>query len=652
MKKKLIISIFAITCLIGVSQAQTPISPYLIGNNYWIPGSTVTELMKPGGLMAQSKIQTIRIGGFGPNNYSDAQYLEYIKRIIAMGAKPIVQVKATLTAQEAIAFITFINVTNNQNVRIWSIGNEPDHTGGGYLSDAQVSDYTKRIAAALKSVDPTIMIVGAEYAGYDAGRYANLIGGANSITGPVPGKDYYYIDVIGFHKYAATGLADFSGSINDLTTKITGENLKRPAGKKLQWSMGEFNSHWNNDETTNPDMKVWSFNNGQMHAELYGYGMQKAAFTLDSWSMMEGELNRAGTDLSLFDKDFTPRSSYWHSAMLAQNLKNNYLQNTDNQSTVAVIPMGDATGTAVMIVNKNKTSDYQYTLKLDMNAATPNSLTINVNAGINKEVTGNIGAVTTVMLFFNTEGNLTKTITYSKADADIRKAPTVFNIPIIPIIYNHILPKKVEAEQYNINVGLVAEPVTASEGPGQDLGYTDAGDYLEYGIEVIKEGNYNLDFRVSSLPGNAGFSVAVDAVIKINELTVPSTGDWQNWITTSKTLALTAGKHTLRITVTKAGFNLNWIDFKQSTITGIEDINSDHIISVFPQPFTSFANLKMENGSTILSFNIFNAAGQLVETLNGNKTSQLTFGQNLPTGAYQMLVQTSEGRRNLKIVKQ
>jgi hypothetical protein len=437
---RFLLSIWIILLLFAINIAQAQkISPYLVGNNYWMPGSMITEFMKPGGLVDQADIQTIRIGGFGPNGWSDAQYLEYIRRIKAMGALPIVQVRASYSAQQATDFIKLVNVTNNLGVKAWSIGNEPDHSSGGSQSDAQVADYTKRIAAALKSVDPTITVIAAEYASYNGGRYANLIGGANSITGLVPGKDYYYVDVIGFHRYVITDVSQLMGSINDLVAKVNAANASRPAGKKLKWGMGEFNSHYNNDMTGDPNMKVWSFNNGQFHAELWGVGMQKEAFSLDSWSMIEGP-DRGGTDLSLFDKDYKGRSTYWHSLMFGQNMKENYLPSNDNQTGVGIVSMGDATGAAVMIINKSGTA-YNYTIRLDNGALGTGGLQISVNAGINKtDITGSIGATTTQMLVFCPNGTLLKRYTYSKANCDARAGAKIeaVNPDCGPVCENNI----------------------------------------------------------------------------------------------------------------------------------------------------------------------------------------------------------------------
>jgi hypothetical protein len=659
---------FALLLLAGSlgTSAQT-ISSYLLGNNYWYPGADTKTLMAIGGKMDVANFQNIRIGGFGANNYTWANYLEYVKTIKAMGAQPIVQVKATLSAADAIGIITYLNITNGQNVRVWSIGNEPDHAGGGYLSDAQVQTYTKTIAAALKSVDPTIIVIGAEYAGYSASRYANLIGGDYSITGLVPGKDYYYVDVIGFHRYDMADASELNSNIADLVAKVNAANASRPAGKKLSWGMGEFNTHWDNNETTDPNKKTYSFNAGQLFAELYGKGMANGAFFMNAWSIYEGKakdpatglntIDRTGTDLSLFDvytTGYKERSSYWHSSMIGQNMRANYATSTDNQTTVGIVAMKDANGASVMIVNKNTTTAFAYTLRLDNGALGTGGLQISVNAGINKtNITGNIGATTTQMLIFDATGFLKKRYTYTKANADARTGPYVENFTntnVAPtstltapanntninvntavtvsatatdsdgtiskvefyagatligtdtsspysiswtpttagtyaitakatdnggasttsaassLIVNAVvvyapIPGTIQAEAYSNMFGIQTE-TTTDTGGGLNVGYVDADDWLDYTVNVSSAGAYNVSFRLASQVATGAFQLKVGATV-LATVTVPNTGGWQIWQTITTPVTLSQGNQTLRIAVTGSGMNLNWIAFSK-----------------------------------------------------------------------------------------
>jgi len=567
--------------VVFISYGQT-ISPYLIGNNYWYPGGNAATLMAPGKEMQTAGFQLIRIGGFGANSYSNANFVTYIDLIRAMGAEPIVQVAEAKTTQQVIDMITYINVTMKRNVKFWAIGNEPEHTGGGNKSDTYVYDYTIRIAPALKAVDPTIKIIALETSGYVATWLDKMLDGSLDITGK-DANGRYYVDIIGWHNY---GWNDNTNSVvaqmDDMVARLAKANAARPESP-IMWMMGEINTHWDNTMATT-DGKVWSFRAGQSYAVLYGAAMARNALTIAFWSIYEGKnyqgvVDRGGNDLSLFDVDNVARSNYWHSLMLGQNIRANYAVSSDNRADIRTVAMKDGNGVSVMIMNSSKTTAYTYAAKLDATAFTSTqNVNVNVDAAINATYTDEIPLDASHMLVFNNRGELMKKYEYTAINAEARVAPTVTNYTTAPIVYDHILPKKVEAEEYSLQEGLTVEKVTPSEGIGQDLGYTTAGDYVEYAIEVPNTGDFSVDFRIASLAGNAGFSVSVDGNIVIDEVAVPATGGWQVWSSVNENMTLAAGKHTLRLTITKAGFNINWINFKAlQSVPGIieaEDYSS------------------------------------------------------------------------------
>lgn len=569
------------------------ISPYLIGNNYWYPGGNAATLMAPGKEMQTASFKFIRIGGFGANTYSNANLITYIDAIRAMGAEPQLQVPYNKTDQQVKDLITYINITMKRNIKYWSVGNEPDHDGGGHQSVITVEQYTKRISSALKSIDPTIKVIAFELAGYNQNYdtdynlqkdyyladgvtknpnyigygyhfWNRLLGGANDCTGK-DANGNYYIDIVSWHYY---GWNDQTQTVLDRMDDMVGRlktiNANR-ATAPIQWMMGEINTHWDNTKAT-ADGKVWSFRAGQAYAEVYGAAMQRNAHTIAFWSIYEGKDDQYGVadrgfnDLSLFDKDNTPRSNYWHSLMLGQNMRANYATSADNYTSIKTVAMKDDTGVSVMVMNSNTSASFPYSLKLDLTGFTAaQALQITVDAGINFQYEDAIPARTTQMLIFNKYGQLTKKYTYSEQDAIALKAPTVVSTPIT---ITHTVPGKIEAEDYSAQFGLQVETLATTEGPGQDLGYTTAGDFAEYLIDVTKAGNYLIDFRVASLNGNAGLSLLLDGNVLITELPIASTTGWQVWKTISDTIALTAGKHTLRFNVTKAGFNINWMEIK------------------------------------------------------------------------------------------
>lgn len=399
------------------------ISPYLIGNNAWYDGS----LANIWGQMKTAKFQAIRIGGAGAEGYGAnyAKYTTLIDGIRSADSEPIVQVPRSFSDQQAKDFIKYINITSGKHIKYWIIGNEPNMTNH-YSDPATVGTYIRTISSALKSIDPTILVIGPETAWYDDAYNNMLLGGSGDITGKDAAGNYY-IDVYSWHKYGFIDISGIESNVNSFLTKISSINAKRPEGKKISWGLTEWNTTFNNDQNAlGDDQNVWSFRAGQLYAEIYGLGMRKGAFTMTAWSMLEGEIERMGTDLSLFDKDYKGRSNYYHSLMLGQNMKTTYITSTDNQSNVTVISMKDATGTAVMVLNKDVINGFDYSLKLNTTTVSQtNVLNININASTDKEIYGYIPSAATQMLVFDVSGNLTKRYIYTANDAYARRGPVI-----------------------------------------------------------------------------------------------------------------------------------------------------------------------------------------------------------------------------------
>ncbi|WP_186438257.1 beta-1,3-glucanase family protein [Cohnella terricola] len=117
-------------------------------------------------------------------------------------------------------------------------------------------------------------------------------------------------------------------------------------------------------------------------------------------------------------------------------------------------------------------------------------------------------------------------------------------------------PGKIEAESYVAMSGIQTEP--CSEG-GLNVAYVDAGDWMDYAVNVPTSGAYTVEFRLSS-PYTATKLQLQKGGSALATVTVPNTGGWQNWQTASATVNLTAGVQTLRVYAVTNGWNLNWIN--------------------------------------------------------------------------------------------
>ncbi len=112
---------------------------------------------------------------------------------------------------------------------------------------------------------------------------------------------------------------------------------------------------------------------------------------------------------------------------------------------------------------------------------------------------------------------------------------------------------------------------TTDAGGGQDVGYIDAGSWMDYKVNVQTAGAYTVQFRVASEAGGGTFQLKKGDTVLVPTTTAPVTGGWQNWVTVTANVTLAAGEQTLRFQALSAGFNLNWMQFA----TGATDPGGD-----------------------------------------------------------------------------
>ena len=102
-------------------------------------------------------------------------------------------------------------------------------------------------------------------------------------------------------------------------------------------------------------------------------------------------------------------------------------------------------------------------------------------------------------------------------------------------------------------------------GTGMVIGYTEPGDWLEYSVDFKKKGPYTIKANVSSGYNTSSFRLYVDDVPITDTILVPQTGEneWDTYVEIGgKVDSVSVGKHILKIEVTGAYFNLDYIVFE------------------------------------------------------------------------------------------
>jgi thermitase len=91
----------------------------------------------------------------------------------------------------------------------------------------------------------------------------------------------------------------------------------------------------------------------------------------------------------------------------------------------------------------------------------------------------------------------------------------------------------------------------ASSG-GYDVGWTSAGEWLNYTVNVAAAGTYTVELRVASSGPGGSVHVELNGAVVGSRLTIPDTGGWQRWQTISTTVAAAAGRQVLRLVMDSA----------------------------------------------------------------------------------------------------
>ncbi|TDW98658.1 carbohydrate-binding protein [Kribbella sp. VKM Ac-2566] len=127
--------------------------------------------------------------------------------------------------------------------------------------------------------------------------------------------------------------------------------------------------------------------------------------------------------------------------------------------------------------------------------------------------------------------------------------------------------EKVEAESYVAQHGWTdgganfVESNPAVSG-GKNVGWTAAGKWLQYRVDIAQAGMYDLEFRVANGTG----AVAADAIsvrdaagTVLAKVSVPDTGGWASYQSVQTQVTLPAGDQVITVYCETGGFNLDYL---------------------------------------------------------------------------------------------
>jgi hypothetical protein len=111
------------------------------------------------------------------------------------------------------------------------------------------------------------------------------------------------------------------------------------------------------------------------------------------------------------------------------------------------------------------------------------------------------------------------------------------------------------------------------------VGWTEAGEWLTYTVNVASSGYYSIAARVAAAVDGTAIHVEADGTMLGSQIAIPNTGDWAAYqVVSSGPVPLTAGIHVLKLVIDKGapGPNIDYLDFEASAappVTFFHDAN-------------------------------------------------------------------------------
>lgn len=184
---------------------------------------------------------------------------------------------------------------------------------------------------------------------------------------------------------------------------------------------------------------------------------------------------------------------------------------------------------------------------------------------------------------------------------------------------------------------------------GFQVGYLEAGEWMEYSIDVPQAGTYTITSKVASLAGGGKMHFSFGGVAA-PQLSIPITNSWTTLTDLITTVNLKAGKQLMRVTIDALpAFNLDKFVFELSTDLQIDKYNS--ILSVSPNPVVNKLQIELTNFSFPCVASLVSISGQKIRDIQLEKQITEIDAENLKSGVYVLQITDKSNSVTTKFIK-
>lgn len=474
---------------------------------------------------------------------------------------------------------SFNDYMKNQGVPLYaiSISNEPDWCGEWACWSAdEIYNFTKGYADKMRKNG--VKVISTESFRYDKNLYNKVLNDANAL------KNW---DILGAHFYASdrrTGDNFFQYSLADQkkVERWMTEHYTESQGSGNYWrtitNTGD-QANANKRDTVNAmdvayeihrAMVVGNFNQYTWWyiRRCYGLIMEKDFGNKLQIPQNEiGKVSKRGYVMSQFARFVRPGA-----------VRVGATANPEKEVFASAYKSADGDSVIVVLVNRDYKNSKTVTVKVqgaDVQTFHMYTTSEAKNAKDEGEVEVKNGSVTITMDAGNASNkDCIVTLVGSGTPADpVPREPFGGKIAEIP--------GKIEAENFDIpgtgkgnksyseNDSEDRGETNYREGTGVDIykkatgyvvGYNEEGEWLEYSVNVKEAGDYTMFASVATSNSTSGFSLSLDGKTLVENVALSGTS-FDDFVKVKANVALPAGEHILRMTVTGSWFDIDYFNF-------------------------------------------------------------------------------------------
>ena len=207
-----------------------------------------------------------------------------------------------------------------------------------------------------------------------------------------------------------------------------------------------------------------------------------------------------------------------------------------------------------------------------------------------------------------------------------------------------------EGNQYRTSEAVDIE--TCGEG-GNNIGWLSDGEWLSYTVNVDSTMDYDLEIRAAVSTTSKINLTFSNGNVSTGDISMAASGGWQAWKTfTKKGISLNKGVQEMRVNITLAGFNLNYLKLNRAIPVGVDVIKAEPFLSLYPNPWESGSLFISVAGLTKpAKVDVFNELGTNIfsESINNEEPIRLERSY-FKSGIYFVKYSSNKASEILKLI--